>query len=94
MIRVPSGCVQDLWAGALDAPRLPQNVPIGDFQLELKLDGVLGARYQPEGIVVQQDANNLLRLEVHWDGVGTSLFAASSVERQFHGSTVHARDRR
>ena len=85
MIRVPSGRVHDLWAGALDAPRLLQNVPIGDFSLSFELDGVLGARYQTEGIVVQQDANNLLRLEVHSDGVGTSLFAASFVNG---GSTV------
>ena len=56
---------------------------------------MLGDRYQTERIVAcSRIANNLLRLEVHWDGVGTSLFAASSVERQFHGSTVHARDRR
>jgi regulation of enolase protein 1 (concanavalin A-like superfamily) len=79
VITVPAGRAHDLWAGALDAPRLVQNVPNGDFQLEVKLDGVLGARYQMEGIVVQQDANNLLRLEVHSNGVSTNLFAASFV---------------
>jgi regulation of enolase protein 1 (concanavalin A-like superfamily) len=93
VISVPAGRAHDLWAGALDAPRLVQNVPNGDFQLEVKLDGVLGARYQMEGIVVQQDPNNLLRLEVHSDGAGTNLFAASFVNgsptvRQYMPVTV------
>ena len=88
VINVPPGRAHDLWPGNTDAPRLLQNVPNGNFDVEVKLDGVFGSRYQMEGLVVQQDAANLVRLEVHYDGSGTNLFAAtesngSAVVRQY-----------
>ncbi len=80
VISVPGGVAHDLWTGGFNAPRLVQNVPNRDFDVEAKLDGVLGGRYQMEGIIVQQDATNLLRIEVHSDGSGTNLFVASFVD--------------
>ena len=79
VISVPAGSSHDLWTGAFNAPRLVQNVPNKDFDVEAKLDGALGARYQQEGIIVQQDPTSLLRIEVFSDGRATNLFVASFV---------------
>jgi regulation of enolase protein 1 (concanavalin A-like superfamily) len=76
-IALPAGSTHDLWTGALHAPRLLQAITDDDFEVELKFDSLLDARYQMQGLVVQQDADDLLRFEVHHDGGGLNLFAAS-----------------
>ena len=91
-ISLPAGVSHDLWTGSLGAARLLQDVPNQDFEVEVKLDSAFGgAGNKLQGIVVQQDADDLLRLEVHFDGSATRLFAAviaGGVASSQHYSTV------
>ncbi len=90
-ISLPAGVSHDLWTGSLGAPRLLQTVPNQDFEVEVKLDSSMGSGNQLQGIVVQQDADDLLRLEIHHDGNATRLFAAviaGGVASSAHYSTV------
>jgi LmbE family N-acetylglucosaminyl deacetylase/regulation of enolase protein 1 (concanavalin A-like superfamily) len=91
VISLPAGSSHDLWTFTNSAVRLLQDVPNQDFEVEVKLDSTMGSPYQLQGIVVEQDADDLLRLEVHHDGNATRLFAAviaSGVATSQHYSTV------
>jgi regulation of enolase protein 1 (concanavalin A-like superfamily) len=78
-IALGGGLPHDLWSGANDAPRLLQPAPNSDFEVEVKFTSAVTQRYQMQGIVVEQDPDSLLRLEVHYDGTATKLFAAAMV---------------
>ena len=79
VLSVPAGSSHDLWEGANHAPRLIQRVADTDFEIEAKFDDSPAERFEMQGVVVQQDGNNLIRLEVHSDGTGSRLFVASFV---------------
>ncbi len=90
-ISLPAGVSHDLWTGSLGAARLLQDVPNSDFEVEVKLDSAMGSGNQLQGIVVQQDADDLLRLEIHHDGNATRLFAAviaGGIASSAHYSTI------
>jgi LmbE family N-acetylglucosaminyl deacetylase len=76
-IGLPSGVGHDIWTGANRAPRLLQAAPDEDFEVEVKFASAVTSQYQLQGLVVEQDADDLLRLEVHHDGAGARLFLAS-----------------
>src|SRR5918996_5036574 len=91
VISLPAGVSHDLWTGVNTVPRLLQDVPDQDFEVEVKLDSTMGSASQLQGIVVEQDADDLLRLEIHHDGSATRLFAgviAGGVATSAHYSTV------
>jgi regulation of enolase protein 1 (concanavalin A-like superfamily)/LmbE family N-acetylglucosaminyl deacetylase len=93
VISLPAGVSHDLWTGVNTAPRLLQDVPDQDFEVEVKLDSTMGSAFQLQGIVVEQDADDLLRLEIHHDGGATRLFAgviAGGVASSAHYSTVES----
>ena len=75
---LPAGSSRDLWTGALNAPRLLQAAPDGDFEVEVKFDSVVDQAYEMQGLVVEQDADDLVRVDVYYDGSATKLFAATS----------------
>ena len=77
VLGVPAGVAHDRWTGIDTVPRLLQPVPNGDFEVEVKFDDAVAAGYQQQGLIIEQDAGNLLRIELHHDGGGTKLFAAS-----------------
>ncbi len=56
-----------------------QDSPEGDFEVEVKFSSPVVSRYQMQGIVVQQDATNLVRFEVHHDGSTPRLFDGTVV---------------
>jgi hypothetical protein len=76
-ISVPAGTSHDLWKNALNAPRVRQPANDTDVQLEVKFDSALGARFQLQGITIEQDANNLLRFDFYSDGATTYVYSAS-----------------
>ena len=78
-LTVPGGLSHDLWTGRLYAPRLLQSVSNVDFEVEVKFEAPVSAKYQLNGIVVQQDTENLLRFDVLHDGISERLFAAAIV---------------
>ena len=57
-------------------PVLLQAAPDDDFEVEAKFDSAVTTRQQQQGLLVEQDAGNLLRLEVYSDGTATHLFLA------------------
>jgi len=86
LFAIPAGIDHNLYAGANRAPRLRQDGPVGDFSVDAKFESVLTARYQLQGIAVEQDANSFLRFEVHHDGTGLKGYVASVIGDV--GSTV------
>jgi regulation of enolase protein 1 (concanavalin A-like superfamily) len=76
-IAVPAGVAHDLWKNALFAPRVRQAANNTDFELEVKFDSALGARYQIQGLTVEQDATNLLRFDFNSDGSVVRIYSAS-----------------
>jgi regulation of enolase protein 1 (concanavalin A-like superfamily) len=81
-LSVPAGVSHDLWTGALRAPRLLQSANNVDFEIEVKIDSPVTAKYQFQGLVVQQDDNDLIRAEVHHDGGAQRLFIATITNGQ------------
>lgn len=76
-LSVPAGVSHDLWTGALRAPRLLQAAEDTDFTVEVKVDSAVSSAYQMQGLVVQEDAQNLIRFEVHHDGGSPRFFVAT-----------------
>jgi uncharacterized repeat protein (TIGR02543 family) len=73
---VPANATHDLWNTNADAPQLVQTVQNQDFDLRVKFDSAVSSRYQMQGVVVKEDAQNLLRINVQSDGSRTNLFIA------------------
>ncbi len=72
-ISVPAGVSHDIYTNENRAPRVLQNITnITDFDIEAKFDTPMNSAYQLEGVVVEQDASNLLRFGFHTDG--SSIF--------------------
>ena len=76
-IAVPGDSAHDLWTGGNNVPRIMQTAPDTDFEIEVKFASGVSAAYQIEGIVAEQDANNLIRFEFDGDGTNTNVFVAS-----------------
>jgi regulation of enolase protein 1 (concanavalin A-like superfamily) len=76
-ISVPGGVDHDVWTGGNRAPRVMQTVKDADFEVEARFPSGPQSAYQLQGFIVEQDANNYLRFDVHSDGVKVKLFAAS-----------------
>ena len=76
-ISLPAGARHDLWTGVDEVPRLLQAAPNTDFEVEAKYDSTVNAGYELQGIIVEQDADDLLRIETHHDGNEAFLFVAS-----------------
>ena len=87
VLSVPGGSGHDFWAGVDGLARLAQAAPNANFEVEAKFNGGVSAGYQMQGLLVQQDAANALRLEVHHDGGGAHLFAAGLTDG--NASTLH-----
>ena len=80
VISVPAGSNHDLWKNKLFAPRIRQAANNTDFEVEVKFDSTLSAKYQGNGITVEQDLSNLLRFDFYSDGSVIRIFSASFVD--------------
>jgi hypothetical protein len=68
-LSVPSGTSHDLYTGQNHSPRVLQYITdIQNFEVEARFDGVMNTQYQMQGIIVEQDASNLLRFDYYSDG--------------------------
>ena len=76
---VPGGNAHTMWSDNRDAPRIMQNVVDAAFLVEAKFDTIPSKRYQIEGILVEQDADNWLRFDVHHNGTQVVAFVGSSI---------------
>jgi lysophospholipase L1-like esterase len=76
-ISVPAGASHDLWTGGFNAPRILQSIPNTDFSLDVRFESILASQYQMQGIIIQQDASNLIRFDIVKDASSTRFFAAT-----------------
>ncbi len=80
-ITVPGGSDHDLWTNGYEVPRILQAATNTDFQIEAKflsgISGVSNQAFAVQGIVVEADANNVLRFDFT-TGNSDSLIAFSA----------------
>jgi regulation of enolase protein 1 (concanavalin A-like superfamily) len=84
-LAVPAGTAHDAWVPN-QALRVTQPMNNTDFGAETKFDSVPSQRYQMQGMVVQQDANNWLRADYYSDGTNLRFFTST-----FTGGTATVR---
>ena len=74
---VPGGIPHDLWTNGYQVPRLMQEVSDGDFLLQAKFNSSLGPQFQFQGVLVEQDSANLIRMDFNANGTQTRIFVAT-----------------
>jgi hypothetical protein len=76
-LTIPTGTGHDPW-NVNRSLRVMQTAADVDLGLEAKFDSLPTARYQMQGITVQQDLDDWLRFEIYSDGSVLRAFAAST----------------
>jgi regulation of enolase protein 1 (concanavalin A-like superfamily) len=76
-IAIPAGKSHDIWRQGNKAPRILQVANNTDFEIEVKYESALSRMYQIQGIIVEANSTNYLRLEFHSDSSNTKIFAAT-----------------
>ncbi|MCI2401184.1 Ig-like domain-containing protein [Aliiroseovarius sp. N1Y82] len=69
----------DVW-GVNNAARAMQGISDGDFQIETRFLSTPSEKYQLQGLLVEQDADNWLRFDTYSDGSQLYAFAAITVD--------------
>ena len=77
LLSVPAGTSHDVWSSGNDALRIMQPAGDTDFEIEVKFESAVSAKYQLQGLLVEQSPGNYLRFDFYSDGSSTQLFAAS-----------------
>ena len=81
-LTVPAGTSHDPW-GTNRALRIVQNINDTDLDLRIKFDSTPDSRYQTQGLLIEQDADNWIRFDVHHNGTQHRALAATTT----NGST-------
>ncbi len=98
-LSVPAGVSHNAW-NTNDTVRMMQPSTNADFEIEVKFDSQPTEQYQLQGVLVEQDEDDWLRFEFHYDGAGMNVFAASTaggltstriMKRISAGSTLYLR---
>ncbi len=91
VMHLPAGVDRDFWSTSPSnkMPRLLQSVADEDFEVEAKFESPMNVNYQIQGITVEQDSQNILRMEFLYIGSSLNFFAAS-VSAQLGTATVYA----
>jgi regulation of enolase protein 1 (concanavalin A-like superfamily) len=76
-IDIPSGAAHDAWVTGVQSPRIVQATNDTDFEAIVKYNSAVTTQYQIQGIVVEQDPNDFIRFDVHYNGTTVVLFAAT-----------------
>ena len=76
---LPGGAAHDVWVGGNNSIRIMQSITNVDFEVETKFETAPTSQFQLEGNIVEEDASNYIRFEVHHDGTSPRLFVASFV---------------
>jgi len=79
-ISVPAGVSHDVWTDGNFAPRIMQPANDTDFQIEVKFESGVSEKYQMQGVLIEEDSDDFLRFDFHWDGFNNRIFAASFAE--------------
>ncbi|MEM9565487.1 MAG: hypothetical protein AAGA93_22885, partial [Actinomycetota bacterium] len=73
-LSVPAGVRHDLTPNNNGALRLLQAVPDGDFEVITAFESPVNFNFQLQGIVFEQDDDNLIRFDLSNDGTGTNAY--------------------
>jgi regulation of enolase protein 1 (concanavalin A-like superfamily) len=79
-LSVPAEVNHDLYTGNNSAPRILQPAANGDFTIQVKFDSPVSYVYEVQGVIVQQDANNLMRFDFSSNGSYTKAFSATTTD--------------
>jgi|GEM_PF-1832213 len=77
-LSVPEGVSHDPW-GSNKSVRVMQPAPDSDFTVVVKFDSIPSQKFQTEGIIIEQDPDNWMRVDVLYDGANLRLFVATTV---------------
>ncbi len=77
MLNVPAGVSHNLWVDGNNSVRMMQPTQDANFEIATKFDSQVTQRFQMQGILVEQDADNYLRFEVHHTGSTVLVYAVS-----------------
>ncbi len=78
-IDLPAGSNHDLWPYQNFAPRLIQNCNSGNIDVEVKFDSFFYGSVQSQGILIEEDSENYLRLDLFFDGEYLRVFSAAII---------------
>lgn len=73
---LPERSRHDVWEDSNSAPRIMQPIDDTDFEIEVKFDTSVNSRFQLQGLIIEQDASNLLRFDFFHDGNNANIFYA------------------
>ncbi|MBN1514171.1 MAG: DUF1349 domain-containing protein [Phycisphaerae bacterium] len=76
---VPEGVSHDVWAEGNFAPRIMQPAADTDFEIQARFDSPVTTRYQMQGILVEQDADNYVRFDIHYATGTTRAFGSTMI---------------
>lgn len=76
-IALPSATTHDVWDEGNNVPRIMQAASDTDFALEAKFESVIDQRYQLQGMLIEADSQNFIRINFQHNGTNTFLFGAS-----------------
>jgi uncharacterized repeat protein (TIGR02543 family) len=81
LISVPAGTEHDIWGTgptdfANNSARIMQLAGNTNFTIEVKFDSGVSQAYQTQGVLIEEDGDDLLRLEFFGGGSNTKIFAA------------------
>lgn len=76
---MPAGTNHDVWTQGNRSVRMMQAALNEDFEIEAKFESQPTQRYQLQGLLVEQDVDNFLRVDLYNDGSNLRLFAARFV---------------
>jgi len=80
-LSLPAGTPHDVWGsgGLNEVPRVTQAVSDADFELEVKFNAEPTSGFNDQGLVVEQDPDNLLRFDVYHTGSLLKAFIGRTV---------------
>lgn len=81
-ITVPGGTDHNVWKDGNFAPRIMQAAANLDFQIVVKFDSAVTLRSQMQGILVEQNADNFVRVDLNTNGLETRAYAATFTDGQ------------
>ena len=76
-IATPGTDTHGVWTNGNFLPRVAQAISDGDFEIEAKFDSDLVAEGQEQGILIEEDPDNVIRIDFHRTGGQDKIFVAT-----------------
>lgn len=80
LLTAPAGVSHDIWLNGNNSVRVMQPTQNENFEIVAKFDSEVTQRFQMQGFLIEQDADNFLRLEVYHDGQSVVVYGAKFVD--------------